>query len=73
MHVNNMDNIPSILHLAAIFLITIMAINSELFVLEASNFTQRHLCTVHMYINNVDTVPSSLHICSLFYIDINNP
>ena len=36
MHISNMDDIPSVLHGGAIFVLTFMSVTTEIFVLETS-------------------------------------
>ena len=50
--INNLDNIPSTLHLATMFpFATFMPITPEIYVMETSFFAHVHQCILHFYIN----------------------
>ena len=64
MRINSVDNIPSFLHLASIFVVPVMlnSITFEIPVLQTYFYTNIHLCTMHIDINILDNIPSMVHL-----------
>ena len=61
MHINNTDDIPSIIHLRVDFF-TFMLINLEIFVIGLHFYTNLLLYTIYMDTNNLNNIRNILHL-----------
>ena len=70
---HNMDNVPSIGHVAAICVpfVIYTSMTFEIFRLETSNSTHISVYTFSMYIINIDIMLSILHLATIFCLLLN--